>query len=305
MLTQPNTLTAGNDVGGRVTYENTEINADEHRPEGPVSSGIPTTSDNYNDVVGPLPSFLRSEDMLMTPAHVQQDQPVNATPLKVETPPINRRSDYMDPQDAKSSAVSKRMNEKLDEMSKSVGKEPLEKLKKKPSPVDRVNYSEVLDALPRGMSVQKVGRDDVHAEAQMRSRTNSDAAVILGPPGHKDDTYFKKTQSLRRDVSPNPPPAQLGRRRSSARQKEMVTFDPTTAAFKLEKKCSHSDGGSSKTSSSQSSPTEHVRPVDMFLEANAQHVYAAVDLSVKCRPDDDLLRREGVGTPDHYVACMN
>ena len=97
-----------------------------------------------------------------------------------------------------------------------------------------------------------------------------------------------------------------------AQHKEEVSFDPNTFGFKLSAKRTNSDGSPAlkqKRSDGQNSPVSDPGrefPVggttdEGFIEGGV-HVYAAVDLKAKCRPEDDILRREGVGAPEHYNA---
>ena len=190
------------------------------------------------------------------------------------------------------------------------------------------DYTQVSDALPEN-KFERVGSQRVY-KIESRTQPSSETSPVLSArsagsgnmfqttPGGAESQKVQKSQSVHRKEpldGADTSPAKMLKRRSTSDNKEMVSFSPRTG-FKLE---SRSDGGSNSPEASSankkslgavarpmSSPVFSRRdiPDDVFT-TSGQHEYAAVNLTAKCRPRDDLIRKEGVGTPDHYVACTN
>lgn len=317
-------------IDSKSSYENAEI----------VQNSMEKSTDlawidsgKYTDVSGPLPGFLRNEDMLVVPT-VSEDVLTAArrdfeesytlvSSKNEDLKPKNQSLDdtYMDPQDAMDKVFTTRTHEKLDKrVSKSTHSSDVSsdhsspKSSKKIALSEREDYSEVSDALPES-SFKKF--------QEMRGRTTSDTSPMKGSPikGSPSPNLKKKSQSLLHRQKPQHLVTTEGssqplKRRSSA-QKELVSFDPDTG-FKLAAKRTSSDSAprpsntdvlinnttNSAPSSQQNSPTEDTKKKVLDIFDGTGHIYAAVDITAKCRPEEDLIRREGVGTPDHYVACV-
>lgn len=289
----------------------------------------------YTDISGPLPAFLRNEEMLLAPtvslqiiaaAHESVEVDMKKEERVIHPPSIIRtclsNDDYVDPQDAKNEVAAMKQHEKIiKKVSKGYKRTSDHSLPRALS--DRDDYTTVSDALPKG-DFERVERG-VYFEK--RNRASSDASPMLSSrsdsgKGSKCNSP-KKSNSVRNSKKPKhvinqqPSKTQPIRRRSTMQQKEFVSFDPTSG-FKLTAKRTNSDGvptiNSQTKSDGQESPvsdpgrsfTQHGYD-EGFIEGfnatrNNAHVYAAVDLTAKCRPEDDLLRREGVGVPEHYIA---
>ena len=320
-------------IDNKSSYENAEIVQNSVEKSTDPAAWI--DSGKYTDVSGPLPGFLRNEDMLVAPT-VSEDVLTAArrdfeesytfvSSKNEDLKPKNHSLDdtYMDPQDAMDKIFTTRTHEKLDKrVSKSTHSSDISsehsspKSSKKVALSEREDYSEVSDALPEG-SFKKF--------QEMRGRTTSDTSPMKGSPmkGSPSPNLKKKSQSMLHRQKPHHLVTSGGssqplKRRSSA-QKELVSFDPDTG-FKLAAKRTSSDSAprpsntdglinnttNSAPSSQQNSPTEETKKnvLDIHVFDGAGHIYAAVDITAKCRPEEDLIRREGVGTPDHYVACV-
>ena len=223
--------------------------------------------------------------------------------------------DYMDPQDARDKSSATKTHNKLDKrVSKSkrgsdggstASSSSTVESSKKLIMSNREDYSMVSDALPDG-SFEKVKGAGGTPEGH-RTRTTSDTSPIKKQK--RNPNLARKSESMKRPDHVGHSKSQPLNRRSTA--KEMVTFDPK-AGFKLRAKRTVSDGTPQLTKvedTQQESNSAPHSPVDekkgvVLADVGGKHVYAAVDLTAKCRPETDIIRREGVGTPDHYVACM-
>ena len=313
------------------SYENTDIA--QNLAEKSESNKAQSDVSQYSDVPAPLPGFLRNEEMLVAPT-VSEDV-ITAAQLeeslcKVEVksamvtkPSLTSKislptDDYVDPQDAKNIMAAKREHEKMAKkvsQGNSDGK-PSPELIHNVSRNDREDYTEVSDALPQG-AFAKIDPKAMLYSGDYRNRTTSDTSPMLssrsaesGKASNPSPKIEKKSNSLRGDRSKHAKTTKVTtpvRRRSTLQQKELVCFDPNTAGFKLAAKRTNSDGTPVPTS--ENSDSQHNSPMSDpgqefdkgFIQGGA-HVYAAVDLTAKCRPDDDILRREGVGVPEHYKA---
>ena len=314
------------------SYENTDI------PQSPAEKSETTKAlsdvSQYTDVPAPLPGFLRNEEMLVAPT-VSEDILTAAQleeslcEVKPNTEVVTKPSltskvlcptdDYVDPQDAKNMAAAKREHEKI---AKKVSKgnsdsKPSPELTRNVARNDREDYTEVSDALPQG-SFAKIDPKTMLYSGDFRNRTSSDTSPMLssrsaesGKASNPSPKIEKKSNSLRGDRSKHAKTTKAittpVRRRSTLQQKELVCFDPNTAGFKLAAKRTNSDGtpvpASETSDSQQNSPmSDPGQEFDKGFIQGGSHVYAAVDLKAKCRPDDDILRREGVGAPEHYIA---
>lgn len=324
-------------------------------PSSPAQTAPPVIatkawSDNgqYSDVTGPLPGFLRNEEMLVSPEATpeliaaaqlndeceKKESETKEVPIK-NTPTKKGRGstseDYIDPRDAKSPASAMRHHEKIkNKISQGLQEKRASGEPKCPAPIvaDDGNYSIVSDALPKG--------DFERVEMGSRSRAYSDDVIKgchsnqpdSGKGSNKDSAESgspelqKRFHSMKEKPKHTSPVAHklaseaksqpITRRRSMAQHKEQVSFDPKTAGFKLSAKRTSSDGSPSLTQrkEGQASPVSDPGRVlpgeggvtdEGFIEGGV-HMYAAVDLKAKCRPEDDIMRREGVGVPEHYNA---
>ena len=304
-----------------ITYENTKIN--EHDFSTDVSDKVEKRPfENYTDVPDPLPAFLRNNEMLMVPEATEErvnqaqkdfDQSYARLSKVIPSdgnsnPPINSSdADYMDPQDARDKAATDKTHEKLDKRvskskhsSEARSSTTTHEVKRMPAD-SREDYTLVSDALPEGPF-------SIVMETNPRARTTSDVSPVKRP----NLNLKKKSESLKRPEHFSDSKSQPVRRRSTA--KEMVTYDPK-AGFKLSAHRTSSDGtpqfmrheagdhlpSDPQVLAEEDKNSTHIPPPDV----GCKHIYAAVDLTAKCRPESDLIRREGVGTPpDHYVACV-
>ena len=310
------------------SYENTDI------PQSPAekseSNKAQSDVSQYTDVPAPLPGFLRNEEMLVAPTvsedvitAAQLEESLSKVEVKTKPSLTSKVSyptdDYVDPQDAKNIMAAKREHEK---MAKKVSKGSSDS-KQSPELIrnlarnDREDYTEVSDALPQG-AFTKIDAKAFLYSGDYRNRTSSDTSPMLssrsaesGKASNPSPKIEKKSNSLRVDRSKRGKTTKEittpVRRRSTLQQKELVCFDPNTAGFKLAPKRTNSDGTPMPTSensdSQQNSPmSDPGQEFDKGFTPGGTHVYAAVDLKAKCRPDDDILRREGVGVPEHYNA---
>ena len=302
------------------SYENTKLEEIPMDDVPPPRKGTGEVSGNYTAVPDSLPAFLRNEDMLGLP-EVSDDVVKTAqkdfdesyarlSMIKIDSNlGVEPGDDYMDPQDARDKACTTKTHEKLNKRvskTKLTSEPPVTNgtsstTGKKAIMANREDYSMVSDALPDGSFSGKVAPSGVVA---FRPRTTSDTS----PMKKMTPNLKKKSDSMKQPVHIRNPASQPLHRRSTA--KEMVTFDPK-AGFKLSAKRTASDGSprtiSHKEEEVQVKSAPH-SPVDekktIQPDVGGKHVYAAVDLTAKCRPESDIIRREGVGTPDHYVACM-
>ena len=290
------------------SYENTQI-------QDISTLGLPPrkitgeSSGNYTEVPDSLPAFLRNENMLMLPecdevivktAQKDFDESyARLSMIKIDDP-ANSQDDYMDPQDARDRICTIKTHEKLGKrVSKSKGEggnSPSYKI----SMDNHEDYTMVSDALPDG-SFEKVGNDEI----RVRSRTTSDTS----PMKKVTPKLKKKSESLKRPEHVGGALTQPLKRRSTC-TKEIVTFDPK-AGFKITAKRTSSDGipvGTRSKESTNSAPSSPIQEDESESppgkDVGGKHIYAAVDLTAKCRPENDIIRREGVGTPDHYVASV-
>ena len=283
-------------------------------------------SGNYTVVPDSLPAFLRTDDMLMVPK-VDNDTVKSAqkdfdesyarlSMIRTDYPPVCDDDDYMDPQDARDVSSITKTHDKLDKRvsrnkrgsdggSTVSSSSTVESSKKLISMSNREDYSMVSDALPDG-SFAKVKGAGGTPEGH-RTRTTSDTSPVKKQK--RNPSLARKSESMKRPGHVDQSKSQPLKRRSTA--KEMVTFDPK-AGFKLTAKRTVSDGtpqlskvedSQLESNSAPHSPVEEKKGA-VLADVGGRHVYAAVDLTAKCRPETDIIRREGVGTPDHYVACM-
>ena len=330
----------------RPHYENTvPLNTDKvfPLPASPVSSpSSPTekTADAYTDVTGPLPGFLRSDDMLMVPtvtrevaaAAVQEEEKREEELIKAlpgspkkpghcslqtqSSPPANT---YCDPLDVKveASLVHEELKKKVSS-GKGMEKTSLTPLRTV-APSSRDDYSDVSDALPAGSYERIEGRKSYPDE--MRGRTTSDISPMLSmrsmettksaeaaATSSKANSEFMdlKTQSLHRrspkkhrEYHGNSPP----RRKSHvAANKELVQFNPQKTGFKIaeqtmvemngkEREMNRNDGASRCLESKE---------FEVAGDVGGKHTYAMVDSTVKVLPQGHEMRKEGIGTPQHY-----
>lgn len=246
-------------------------------------------------------------------------------PMDVRRPsnPLAGTNDYVDPSDSVIAQLAKMSGKKKRALSDGDRTPPAVCDVVPPS---RDDYTEVSDALPEG-KFERIGSQKMYV-LESRTQPSSETSPVLSArsaesgktfqtsPGGKSKKLLLKTQSLYRSGPSNTistSPAGVLKRRSTSDNKEMVCFSPKSG-FKLESR--NGSGGntpegplaSRKNSSEDAkhSPILSRKEVadDVFLE-EGRHVYAAVDLTVKCRPRDDMVRKEGIGAPDHYVACAN
>ncbi len=299
------------------SYENTKMQdgAISELPPRKITGG--DSSGNYTDVPDSLPAFLRNENMLMLP-EFDEDEVKNAqkdfdesyarlSMIKIEDP-TGINDDYMDPQDARNKVSITKTPDKLGKrVSKRKGSNGGDG--NSPASVgyitsNREDYSLVSDALTDG-SFEKVITTSSGSE-EIRPRTTSDTSPMkkITPKLKKKSESLKRPDHVGGVFSKSQP---LKRRGTCT--KEVVTFDPK-AGFKLSAKRTASDGApvttrkDFQTNSAPHSPIDEDDDTEIPSDIGGKHIYAAVDLSAKCRPESDIIRREGVGTPDHYVACM-
>lgn len=316
-------------------YENNSLPTTPIQTRPPVNDEIKAWSDigQYTDIPGPLPGFLRNEEMLQVPT-VSNEIMAAATNDSVEkkleeAKPMSKSSrqpapfdDYVDPQDVKDEVAARKEHKKISKKM-STKSSPESKPFQKIIPSDaNGDYTLVSDALPQG-TFEKVNKNILGG---IRDRTSSDVSPVRssrsGDSGKGSDSspgLQKKSHSLNRKKRPQhvevnvPSKSQLSKRRSTTQQKEMVSFDPQ-GGFKLTAKRTNSDGTPRTVrNEDDSSPVSDPGRVlgqeegEGYGDARKeqQHVYAAVDLTAKCRPEDDLLRRDGVGVPEHYTVTCN
>jgi hypothetical protein len=245
--------------------------------------------------------------------------------------------DYVDPQDVKNQAEALKQHEKITKKLSMPSQTSTDKKLSLPVVANTDgDYTMVSDALPSG-AFEKIDMGGKrNSVGDKRIRTSSDASPMLsrksndsGKSSASSPSIKKKTQSLNRPSKPkhlvdnnqNASSSQPTKRRSTV-QKEMVCFDPNTAGFKLSTKRTNSDGGTTSTNtqtppisreshSTQNSPvTNHNKTFDLVMSAPDEgfienaHVYAAVNLGIKYLPEGNILRREGVGPPDHFLASV-
>lgn len=302
------------------SYENTnpqQQSTPEKRPQNTKDSiprkTIGETSGNYNVVPQSLPAFLRNDEMLSVPV-VSDD--VVKTAQKDFDESYARLSmivvdkdggDYMDPQDARNKTVTTKTHEKLDQrVSRSKQTSEANVGSMLPFTVaNREDYSEVSDTLMNESTIVNLSNS---TSSTFRPRTISDTS----PVKKVAHDQVRKTFSMKhRPNNVANAKSQPLKRKSSA--KEVVTFDPK-GGFKLTAKRSSSDGvpqssilPDPQTSSSDPQTPESNENKNLpspSRDVGGKHMYAAVDLTAKCRPETDMVRREGVGTPDHYIACV-
>ncbi|XP_003386056.1 PREDICTED: uncharacterized protein LOC100641375 [Amphimedon queenslandica] len=304
-------------------------------------------SDNgqYTDLTGPLPGFLRNEEMLLppeaTPELVAAAQVINEEKeeeeesKEVKKTPVKKGSDdYVNPLDAKTEAAAMRQKEKIKQkVSQGLQQKRTSDPQHSLSITDDGNYTIVSDALPKGDFERiEVGnsssRSRAYSDIDDPKRKSSHVSGADSGKGSNTDSVesesptpqirFHSTREKPKHLSPQRPANEvksnpIPRRRSMAQHKEEVSFDPNTG-FKLSAKRTNSDGSPAmkqKRSEGQRSPVSdpgHEFPAgssvtdERFVEGGGVHAYATVDLKAKCRPEDDILRREGVGAPEHYNA---
>ena len=336
--TEPVAISATNlsyqlSVKDKGTYENTSL------PTSPVQASYPAVETKawsdigqYTDIAGPLPGFLRNEEMLQVPT--VDDEVIAAAmndsfekpPEDLDVKPTSKprlsgpSDDYVDPQDAKNEAAALKGHQKVARMmSKGNQKAETKPLHKIVSDSEG-DYTTVSDALPKG-TFEVVDKHRLSV-GDGRSRTSSDVSPMLssrsadsGKYSNSSPSAQKKSQSLNRrnkrpqHIDVKQTKSQPMKRRSTTQQKEFVSFDPQTG-FKLAAKRTNSDGTPKVTANESADTSPSSDPGKTFCHPIADegfsnvHVYAAVDLTAKCRPEDDMLRREGVGVPEHYIASV-